>query len=217
MTQVSSELSVAGTDAAIIHSAYIARIAGVCKVLSRAAFDAAVTAERLRITNNGVGIYVSGERLLIIGEVGTRVWNADPNATLSHGRTCVLPSGLAITLAGDANTITPAAGVPASGGNSGDISVDLAAGSYYVKGASAWGATATGTGGGGAAVVVINDLTTGGATAALSAAQGVTLQGEITANSNILATKGAANGFATLDGTAKIPFSQIPSLSGGSA
>lgn len=66
-------------------------------------------------------------------------------------------------------------------------------------------------------VVITNDLTTGGATSALSAEQGVVLQAEIQANSNALATKGTAGGFASLDSTSKLLISQFPSLNGGSA
>lgn len=66
-------------------------------------------------------------------------------------------------------------------------------------------------------VVITDDLITGGTTSALSAAQGVVLQGEIKVNSDALATKGAANGFAGLDGSSKLLLSQFPSLNGGSA
>jgi hypothetical protein len=144
MTQVSSQLSVAGTDDPIVQSNFVARLSGAFLQLQRSDFDAAVTAERLRITNNAFGIYKAGQGIQILTEVGHRIWFIGASAALSHARQVVLRPGLTITLANDSNRVTATTGAPSSGtGSTGDVAVDWSANVYYTKGASTWTASST--------------------------------------------------------------------------
>lgn len=67
-------------------------------------------------------------------------------------------------------------------------------------------------------VSVVNDLTTGGAAAALSAEQGKSLKVSVDAAAAAAAAalpaaqKGAANGVATLDASGKLPAAQVPDI-----
>jgi hypothetical protein len=135
MPQVSSRLSIAGSDDPVIHPAFIARMAGIVIQLTRAAFDIAITAERTRIDTNGAGIYADNQRFLINGEVGQRLWTI--NGISSHANKVEIRSGLILTLADIANTCTATTGIP-TGGTLGDIAVDYADNSYYNRGVSAW-------------------------------------------------------------------------------
>ena len=88
-----------------------------------------------------------------------RVWLKGADAASSHARTVVLPNGKSVVLAGDAGRVISTAGAPASGvGTNGDIAIDVAAGSYYLKAAGAWGAAIqifTAAAGAGAAAAVV--------------------------------------------------------------
>ena len=145
-----------------------------------AAFAAAVTAEQGNVVAASA-IWTDQQPMTIASEPADvrRAWSVANN----NANRVVIRSGSSVTLAAATNTVYSAAGQPAVGvGNNGDISIDYVAGAYYVKSAGAWpassvaipavgGAAATGT------TTVINDLTTGGATSALSAAMGVSLKG----------------------------------------
>ena len=147
MTQVSSQLSIAGTDDPVVAASQVARLAGAVKTLTRAAYDLAVSAERTRITNNITGIYANGEQIHILGEAGYRTWSLAAggtnaaNAAGSHARTVVLAAGKSFVLPNDANTATLAAGAPAnSSGATGDLVLDGADGVVRIKGVSIWAA-----------------------------------------------------------------------------
>lgn len=147
MTQVSSQLSIAGTDDPVVAASQVARLAGVVKTLTRAAYDMAVSAERTRIANNITGIYANGEQIHILGEAGYRAWSLAAggtnaaNAAGSHARTVVLAAGKSFVLPNDANTATLATGAPAnSSGATGDLVLDGVDGVVRTKGVSVWAA-----------------------------------------------------------------------------
>lgn len=142
MTQVSSKLSVAGTDDPVVQSNFIPRLAGAFLQVSRTDFNTAITAERTRIVNNTVGIYATGQRIEILGEVGYRVWTVGASAALSNANKVVIRPGLELTLAGDSNTVTARVGNPGSGiGANGDVSVDWAGNAIYTKSGGSWAIT----------------------------------------------------------------------------
>lgn len=145
MTTLSSPGAIAGTDAPFNNRSQVARLAGIRKQMTRADFDAAVTAERTRIAGNGSGIYLSGEELQIIGEAGVREWfvatggNDAANAAASHAKMVKLTSAIALTLSTDAAVARINSGAPGSGvGANGDIAVDWSAGVVYQKASGAW-------------------------------------------------------------------------------
>jgi hypothetical protein len=150
MTTIASSLAKGDDGLPLINRSSLAQISGVTKQLTRAEFNAAVTAERARIAANSVGLYQNGERLDIIGEAGSRIWTLTTggtdaaNAAASHANVVSLGLGKTVTLAADSNVALSAAGQPASGtGTNGDISVDFAAQLYYTKAAGAWGTGAS--------------------------------------------------------------------------
>jgi hypothetical protein len=199
MTQISSKLSVAGTDDPIVHASWIARLAGASLSMARTAFDSAVTDERTRITNNGVGIYATGQRFEIVGELGYRKWFIGASAAASHALNVEIRSGLVVSLALDANTVTATSGTP-SGGVDGDMKIDYANNSYYVKAAGTWGSAQTIFPGGGGTVAV-----TTGTFASLIATAGT--QGQITVPTDatgLIRHTGVAGGAQQLSPTGTI-------------
>jgi hypothetical protein len=146
MTTIASSLAKNDDGLPLINRSSLAQISGVTKHLTRAEFDAAVAAERVRISTNSVGLYQNGERLEIIGEAGSRIWTLATggtdavNAAASHAKVVNLGLGKTITLTADSNVALSALGQPSSGtGANGDISVDFSAQLYYTKSTGAWG------------------------------------------------------------------------------
>ncbi len=131
MSTIGSSLSKGEDGTALINPSVLNQIAGLPKDLTRSAFDAAVTQERARITNNGTGVWNNGEKISILGELGTRIWFVGGSAAASHARN-VSFQGRTYTLAGDANVFGATNGAPSSGtGANGDIMVDVNAGLCY--------------------------------------------------------------------------------------
>lgn len=155
-------------------------IPGTKKVYAdRAAFLEGIAGERACIAM-GLPVWYDGIDLQILSEPAavTRLWSlvttagsAAANAAASHGRTVVI-AFKKFTLASDDNRVHTTTGAPASGvGDNGDLALDEAAGIIYRKAAGEW-AQETTLGGGGGSTPIVNDLTTGGTSSALSAEQG---------------------------------------------
>lgn len=144
MTIISSSLSKGDDGTALVNRTSLAQLSGVRKQLTRGEFNAAMTAERSRISSNSTGLYQQGEEFSIVGEMGHRTWflstggSDAANAAASHGRTAVLPGGVkTVVLVAESNTVTPTTGAP-SGGVDGDVKVDNISSLYYVRTAGAW-------------------------------------------------------------------------------
>lgn len=145
MTTLSSPGAIAGVDAPFNNRNQVARLVGVRKKLSRADFDAAITAERLRISGGGSGIYTDKEEFQVLDEPGYRCWYIGVggtnalNAINSHARNIYLGSGTVVLLGSNSSVALSNSGLPANAvGVDGDLSVDWVGGRYYVKGAGAW-------------------------------------------------------------------------------
>ncbi|RCW73804.1 SGNH/GDSL hydrolase family protein [Pseudorhodoferax soli] len=158
-------------------------VPGTKKVYAdRAAFLQGLADERACIAM-GLPVWYDGIDLQVLAEPAAvkRLWtlsttagSAAANAAASHGRTAVI-AFKKFTLASDDNRVHASTGAPASGmGDNGDLCLDETAGVVYLKTGGAWGQVASL--GGGAATPIVDDLTTGGSTAALSAEQGKTLK-----------------------------------------
>lgn len=224
MTQISSKLSVAGTDDPIVTTAQVPRLAGAFLFLGRTEFDAAVTAERTRITNNTIGIYANGQPIRVVGEQPVyRKWtlatggSAAANAAASHANTVVIRPGLEVTLAADTNVVLIGSG--AAGGNNGDIFVDFGANTISTKSAGVWSVTTAAIySGSGGSTTIANNLTTNAADQALSAAQGVVLKAADDALTAALAGKQAtlvsATNIKTVNGTSLLGAGDI-TIAGG--
>lgn len=139
MTTIGSSLSKADDGTGLINPAALQQVGGMRKYLTRAQFDAAVTAERARITSNGTGVWGQGEEIAIYGEVGVRQWFIGGSASASHARNVVLPGGRVITLAADSNVASPVSGTP-TGGSNGDVKVNSTISTYYVNNSGTWSA-----------------------------------------------------------------------------
>lgn len=142
MPNVSSPLGTANSAVPLFRSDAIRQAAGLAQVYpDLASLQAAVASEAANVAGAS-GIWPDGQPLGIAGEVAMGVWRSW-RTSVSNARRAILPSGVAVVLAGDANVVTATTGAPAAGsGASGDVALDLAAGAYYTRGASDWGASA---------------------------------------------------------------------------
>jgi len=144
MTGIASSLTKGEDGTGLIQRAALQQAAGVVLQLSRAEHDARVAAERLRITNNAIGILPNGERWKILGEEGERIWSlaADvvdaTRAANSHARTVAITSSFAKILGADANTATAATVAPTGAALSGNIAINRAEKLVYTSNGTTW-------------------------------------------------------------------------------
>lgn len=141
--QTSGGSPVAATAAQILSVRKDLGVDRPMRVFTRAEFDAAVTAEKTRITQGSTfPWYVAGERLYIIGEEGYRSWIVGVDAANSNARTVVLGGGKSYLLPSDASTVAATTdSPPASGtGVDGSMLVNLTTGVAYLKTSGTWAA-----------------------------------------------------------------------------
>jgi hypothetical protein len=204
-------------------------LAGADLYLTRAFFDAAVIAERARISANSFGIYQQGQKISVVGEAPCyRTWflatgaSDATNAANSHARAVVVRPGLTVTLAADANVVFLAAGAPSVGtGANGDISVDYAGNVIYTKSGGTWSVTTSAIfSGAGGSTTVVNNLTSTSVSDALSAAQGKALKDTADALATTVAGKQnslvSGTSIKTINGTSLLGSGDIVIASSGS-
>lgn len=137
MTIIASPLATNQPDIPIIASTQIGKFPGLRMHFPTAtAFRAAVTAEQANVAASN-GLWSDHQPMSVSSEPAdvVRVWSTTSN----NARSVIVRPGLTITLAGDANSVLAAAGIPSSGtGTDGDISIDFANDVIYIKSSGAW-------------------------------------------------------------------------------
>lgn len=136
MPNVSSPLGTASTAVPLVRADALKQAAGLSQIYpDSASLQTAVTSEAANVAASA-GIWSVGQPLGIASEVALGVWRSWNG---SNARTAVLPGGLTVTLAGDANVVISTSGAPASGtGANGDVAIDRTANVYYLKTSGAW-------------------------------------------------------------------------------